>query len=87
MHDEQSQRLAETQTSSHLKDELFAVMSQELKHPLNLIQLNAELLRRLPMAKAVGPAMKAVNTICDAVTSQSRIIDDLLDVARVRHQQ
>ncbi|WP_085690556.1 MULTISPECIES: CheR family methyltransferase [unclassified Pseudomonas] len=84
MHDEQSQRLAETQTSSHLKDEFFAVMSHELKHPLNLIQLNAELLRRLPLTKTAGPAMKAVNTICDAVTSQARIIDDLLDVARVR---
>jgi len=84
LHDEQSQRLAETQTSSHLKDEFFAVMSHELKHPLNLIQLNAELLRRLPMTKSVSPAMKAVNTICDAVSSQARIIDDLLDVARVR---
>ncbi|RKS17088.1 two-component system CheB/CheR fusion protein [Pseudomonas sp. WPR_5_2] len=84
MHDEQSQQLAETQTSSHLKDEFFAVMSHELKHPLNLIQLNAELLRRLPLTKTVGPAMKAVNTICDAVASQARIIDDLLDVARVR---
>jgi two-component system CheB/CheR fusion protein len=84
MHDEQTQRLAETQTNSHLKDEFFAVMSHELKHPLNLIQLNAELLRRLPMTKTAGPAMKAVNTICDAVTSQARIIDDLLDVARVR---
>ncbi|WP_454866021.1 CheR family methyltransferase [Pseudomonas umsongensis] len=84
MHDQQSQQLAETQTSSHLKDEFFAVMSHELKHPLNLIQLNAELLRRLPMTKSAGPAMKAVNTICDAVASQARIIDDLLDVARVR---
>ncbi|EJN32800.1 PAS domain S-box [Pseudomonas sp. GM78] len=84
IHDQQSQQLAETQTSSHLKDEFFAVMSHELKHPLNLIQLNAELLRRLPMTKSVGPAMKAVNTICYAVTSQARIIDDLLDVARVR---
>lgn len=83
-HDEQSQQLAETQTSSHLKDEFFAVMSHELKHPLNLIQLNAELLRRLPLTKSGGPAMKAVNTICDAVASQARIIDDLLDVARVR---
>ncbi|WP_042956006.1 sensor histidine kinase KdpD, partial [Pseudomonas sp. G5(2012)] len=82
--DQQSQQLAETQTSSHLKDEFFAVMSHELKHPLNLIQLNAELLRRLPMTKSAGPAMKAVNTICDAVASQARIIDDLLDVARVR---
>jgi two-component system CheB/CheR fusion protein len=84
MHDQQSQQLADTQTSSHPKDEFFAVMSHELKHPLNLIQLNAELLRRLPMTKSAGPAIKAVNTICDAVASQARIIDDLLDVARVR---
>jgi len=84
LHDEQSQQLVETQTSSHLKDEFFAVMSHELKHPLNLIQLNAELLRRLPMTKSDGPAMKAVKTICHAVTNQARIIDDLLDVARVR---
>ncbi|MDI3392364.1 PAS domain S-box protein, partial [Pseudomonas sp. V98_8] len=56
MHDQQSQQLADTQTSSHLKDEFFAVMSHELKHPLNLIQLNAELLRRLPMTKSAGPA-------------------------------
>ncbi|WP_445576734.1 PAS domain S-box protein [Pseudomonas sp. E141] len=82
--DEQNQRLMETQTNSHLKDEFFAVMSHELKHPLNLIQLNAELLRRLPATKATVPAIKAVNTICDAVSSQARIIDDLLDVARMR---
>lgn len=82
--EEQSQRLMETQTNSHLKDEFFAVMSHELKHPLNLIQLNAELLRRLPVTKAAGPAVRAVDTICEAVSSQARIIDDLLDVARVR---
>lgn len=84
LHEEQTQQLMETQNSSHLKDEFFAVMSHELKHPLNLIQLNAELLRRLPVTKTVSAAAKAVNTICDAVASQARIIDDLLDVARVR---
>jgi two-component system CheB/CheR fusion protein len=83
-HEEQSQQLAETRNTNYLKDEFFAVMSHELKHPLNLIQLNAELLRRLPVTKSVEPAAKAVNTICDAVNSQARIIDDLLDVARVR---
>ncbi|CRL51095.1 CheR family methyltransferase [Pseudomonas sp. URMO17WK12:I11] len=83
-HEEQSQELAETRNTNYLKDEFFAVMSHELKHPLNLIQLNAELLRRLPVTKSLPPAAKAVNTICDAVTSQARIIDDLLDVARVR---
>lgn len=83
-HEEQSQQLAETRNTNYLKDEFFAVMSHELKHPLNLIQLNAELLRRLPVTKSVAPAARAVNTICDAVISQARIIDDLLDVARVR---
>ncbi|ANJ55539.1 chemotaxis protein [Pseudomonas silesiensis] len=84
LHEEQNQQLAETQISSHLKDEFFAVMSHELKHPLNLIQLNAELLRRLPITKSLAPAAKAVDTICDAVNSQARIINDLLDVARIR---
>jgi len=83
-HEEQSQQLAETRNTNYLKDEFFAVMSHELKHPLNLIQLNAELLRRLSVTKSLAPAAKAVNTICDAVNSQARIIDDLLDVARVR---
>ncbi|MVV51564.1 PAS domain S-box protein [Pseudomonas sp. PB120] len=83
-HEKQSQELAETRNTNYLKDEFFAVMSHELKHPLNLIQLNAELLRRLPVTKSMAPAAKAVNTICDAVNSQARIIDDLLDVARVR---
>ncbi|MFB1635276.1 CheR family methyltransferase [Pseudomonas sp. AP-1] len=84
LHDEQSKRLAESQVTSHMKDEFFAVMSHELKHPLNLIQLNADILRRLPPVKSTSAANKAVSVICEAVASQARIIDDLLDVARIR---
>ncbi|MHC8346642.1 CheR family methyltransferase [Pseudomonas sp. RT6P73] len=84
LHEAQSKRIAENQVTSHMKDEFFAVMSHELKHPLNLIQLNAEILRRLPAIRSVDKASKAVNTISDAVASQARIIDDLLDVARIR---
>lgn len=84
MHEEQSKKLEETRSSSNMKDEFFAVMSHELKHPLNLIQLNAEILRRLPAVRNAEVATKAVNTIGDAVASQARIIDDLLDVARIR---
>nr|WP_279153125.1 CheR family methyltransferase [Pseudomonas mosselii] len=84
LHDEQSKQLAESQSTSHMKDEFFAVMSHELKHPLNLIQLNAEILRRSPSVKAASAASKAIGVICDAVSSQARIIDDLLDVARIR---
>jgi len=72
------------ESGSPLKDEFFAVMSHELRHPLNLIQLNAELLSRLPALASDNASARAVSTIRDAVTSQARIIDDLLDVARVR---
>lgn len=60
-------------------------MSHELKHPLNLIQLNAQVARRLPVAKKEPMLQKAISTITDAVASQARIIDDLMDVARVRN--
>lgn len=82
--DKQSQELMETQNAIQLKDEFFAVMSHELKHPLNLIQLNAELLGRLPITKRTPTVAKAVKTINEAVSSQAQIIDDLLDVTRVR---
>lgn len=80
---EQQEKLAQSQTAMQLKDEFFAVMSHELKHPLNLIQLNAELLGRLPVTRSVPVVGKAVKTIADAVRSQARIIDDLLDVSRI----
>ena len=81
---DQSPRQDAQADGSALKDEFFAVMSHELRHPLNLIQLNAEMLRRMTMVEDNGVASRAVQTIRDAVTNQARVIDDLLDVARVR---
>ncbi|MBA1241639.1 CheR family methyltransferase [Pseudomonas japonica] len=81
--EEQRQMLQETQLSNQLKDEFFAVMSHELKHPLNLIQLNIDLLHRLA-ANENSATVRAIRTIREAVKGQARIIDDLLDVARVQ---
>ena len=82
---EQQQSLTASLNSIQQKDEFFAVMSHELKHPLNLIQLNAQVARRLPVARKDATLQKAITTITEAVTSQARIIDDLMDVARVRN--
>ncbi|TRX73721.1 CheR family methyltransferase [Pseudomonas mangiferae] len=82
--DEQENRLERTQVSSKLKDEFFAIMSHELKQPLNIIQLNADLIARLPVIQNQRVAGKAVDTIQNAVRSQARIIDDLLDLSRIR---
>ncbi|HWT17411.1 MAG TPA: CheR family methyltransferase, partial [Variovorax sp.] len=72
------------QMANELKDRFLAVMSHELKQPLNLIQMNAELLMRAP-GTAGNPAMRRVGeTIKRAVASQTRIINDLLDLSRIR---
>ncbi|MGW9067499.1 CheR family methyltransferase [Achromobacter animicus] len=81
---EQESRLDRAHADSVLKDEFFAVVSHELKHPLNLIQLNAELLARTPAVRNFGPAARATDLIQRSVKGQARIIDDLLDLSRVR---
>lgn len=73
----------QAQAKSALKDEFLAIMSHELKHPLNLIHANAELLVRLPEVQGAPAARRAADTICRTVTSQAKIIDDLLDLSRL----
>jgi two-component system CheB/CheR fusion protein len=81
---EQEDQLVRSEASSQLKDEFFAVMSHELKHPLNLIQLNVELIARAPSVRASSATLRAAETIQRSVRSQAQIIDDLLDFSRVR---
>ncbi|MGJ7543350.1 CheR family methyltransferase [Variovorax sp. LT1R16] len=72
------------QMANELKDRFLAVMSHELKQPLNLIQMNAELLMRLPVSTENPSVRRVGDAIRRAVNSQSRIINDLLDLSRIR---
>lgn len=80
----QELELERSQTASQRKDQFFAMMSHELKHPLNLVQLNAELLSRLPVIRSSTVMSKASHAIMQAVQNQAQIIDDLLDLSRAR---
>src|SRR3569623_914380 len=75
---------AEAQVASELKDEFLAIMSHELKNPLNLIHVNAELLARLPETNSAPAVLRVSDIIKRAVVSQAQIIDDLLDLSRLR---
>jgi len=72
-----------SQQANQLKDQFLAIMSHELKHPLNLISVNAELMARLPGVQGHGMMARALSAIGKAVKSQAKIIDDLLDLSRV----
>lgn len=71
-------------SANQLKDEFIAVLSHELKHPLNLIGVKAEMLPRLPGARDIAAVREAAAAIRQAVRSQAQIIDDLLDLSRVQ---
>jgi two-component system CheB/CheR fusion protein len=81
---DQQSELETIQAANQQKDQFFAVLSHELKHPLNLIQLNSDLISRSQAAKNTPNLRKATQAIQNAVRSQSRIIDDLMDVSRIR---
>lgn len=80
---QEKQARADIQHAVALKDEFLAVMSHELKHPLNLIHVNAELLARLPEVRSVPAVTRAAEVIRRTVLNQAKIIDDLLDLSRV----
>lgn len=76
--------LQREQAANELKDQFLAVMSHELKQPLNLIQVNVELLVSQPQVKALPSVARAGEVIERAIASQAKIIDDLLDLSRAR---
>jgi two-component system CheB/CheR fusion protein len=73
----------EAQSAITLKDEFLAVMSHELKHPLNLILMNAELVGRSAASTEDPVLRRAADAIRRTVEGQAQIIDDLLDLSRV----
>lgn len=81
---EERRTLGQAKAGSELKDRFLAVMSHELKQPLNLIQVNAELLTRLPELQHLSAAQRIGGNIMRAVSAQETIVNDLLDLSRVR---
>jgi two-component system CheB/CheR fusion protein len=67
-----------------LRNEFLAVMSHELKNPLNLIMVSAELIGRSPEVQVSPRLSRAADTIRRTVHAQSQIIDDLLDLSRLQ---
>jgi two-component system CheB/CheR fusion protein len=67
-----------------MKDQFLAIMSHELRQPLNMIGINADLLSRIPEVRASSLAVRCAETIRTSVSSQAKIIEELLDLSRVR---
>ncbi len=76
---EQAARLA-AEKHSQTKDDFIAVLSHELRNPLNAITMGVHVLQ----THGVPPAMaRSLEIITQNVKAQARIISDILDVSRI----
>jgi PAS domain S-box-containing protein len=72
----------ELQAESRRKDEFLAMLAHELRNPIAPIRNAAELLRLKGLA---DPALQRARAVIDRqVTQLARLVDDLLDVSRIR---
>ena len=70
----------ELEAASRMKDEFLSVLSHELRTPLNAVLGWARILRMRPVGEQTAHAVAVIER--NAV-AQARLIDDLLDLARI----
>ena len=75
------QKTEELEQANRIKDEFLAILSHELRSPLNAIQGWATLLRTRKLNEAA--TARALATIERNAKLQTQLIEDLLDVSRI----
>lgn len=70
--------------ANRLKDEFLAIMSHELRNPLNVILGYAELLLRMQEIKRSPNLHRMADAVKRNAVAQSKLIRDLLDLSRLR---
>ncbi|WP_167399885.1 hybrid sensor histidine kinase/response regulator [Massilia violaceinigra] len=78
-------RTAELLSALHARDEFLAMLGHELRNPLAPIRTSAEIIRTLTPADS--PISASANILSRQVGHLTRLVDDLLDVARVTKGQ
>jgi two-component system CheB/CheR fusion protein len=75
---------AAAEEANHLKDEFLAIMSHELRNPLNVILGYSELFLLSQEIKQSPQLLRMADAIKRNALTQSRLIRDLLDLSRLR---
>jgi PAS domain S-box-containing protein len=70
--------------ANRLKDEFLAIMSHELRNPLNVILGYAELLLRTDEIRKSDSLRRMADAVKRNAVAQSKLIRDLLDLSRLR---
>jgi len=74
--------LTDQKRNLELRERVLAIVSHDLRNPLNAIMMGASVLRRAPRASA--EAVRIVSRIVSSAERMDAIIGDLLDLTKVR---
>ncbi|MEP7247043.1 MAG: response regulator, partial [Gammaproteobacteria bacterium] len=74
----------ELEHSRRSRDEVFEALADALERPLNLIQVNADMLMKLPDTRDIPVVGKISESVSKAVANQMTIISDLRDLSLAR---
>lgn len=78
---ENAEHYRDLQRALRERDRVLGVVAHDLRNPLNVIAMSAELLRDLPLSE--DRRARQLEVILDSTTRMDRLIQDLLDVARM----
>jgi PAS domain S-box-containing protein len=80
----EQQARAEAEDANRLKDEFLAMLSHELRNPLNVVIGYSEILRRGEDSQNPGFVRNAAEVIRRNALAQSQLVSDLLDLSRLQ---
>jgi signal transduction histidine kinase len=72
------------QEATRIRDEVLRVVAHDLRNPLNTISLTSDFLRIKLSGESQEPWMSKLDIITRSVLHANRLIEDLLDVARLQ---
>jgi signal transduction histidine kinase len=82
---ENARLFAGAQEATRARDRMLSVVAHDLRNPLALVAMNAEMLDELLSPRASAYQREMVQIIQHATDRMQRLIEDLLDVSRLEH--
>jgi signal transduction histidine kinase len=82
---ENARLFAEAREATRARDRMLSVVAHDLRNPLALVAMNAEMLAETLPPRADPYQKETIHIVQQAAERMQRLVEDLLDVSRIEH--